>query len=186
MPKPRLSDEIERLPDTWEDVLVKFLTSEGDTDKLPPKLAEKYEQITYVHNLMLKRYTRAQVKKMYMERYNSSAGTAFEMIAKCQYIFGINRRIDKDYYRSLMSEWIIQDIRLLRNKSKWREVTKLYEQLYKVLGLEKDDLDAPPAAPPPATINYQFNLQLIGAQPIPNLNQELRQILGETETDAHE
>jgi hypothetical protein len=182
---PKLvSDTIDKVPQTMDQQLIEFLAGGGDTKKLPAKLADYYKRVCFVNDQLLARHTKKKVVSLTKARFSVSDTAAYELVAKTQFIFGTSRKHDKQFYRHMMAEWIVEDIQINRKAGNWKVVAELYKQLESVIGLSRDDDEGPPELPPPATINYQFNLALINAQPIPDLDAQLQLILGNGNTNG--
>jgi hypothetical protein len=175
---PNLNNNIEKLPQTMDQQLIEFLAGGGNTDKLPSKLGEYYKRVCFANDQLLQRHTKKKVVSLIKARFKLSDTAAYELVAKTQFIFGQSRKHDKQFYRHMMAEWLVEDIQKNRVSGNWKIVAELYKQLESVIGLNKDDDEGPPELPPPAVINYQYNLTLIGAEPIANLDEELSKILG--------
>jgi len=117
---------------------------------------EEEHELTKQEERILKRWKSAyewlQVeKKLHVANrlqrtYGVSDRTAYSDIISAKQLFNPINRNDKDFKRIVLVNWIEEDIRAARKiqsvEKRIRLAEKLYAQLYRAIGLDKDDIAA--------------------------------------------
>ncbi len=127
----------------FDIILANYQDKLQDISDLPDKLQEEFNRWDYADNLIRHYHSMKDVVPMIMKKFNVSQATAYRDIANAKRFFASINKIDKDYWRYMLSEFCMDNLRLSIAKKDPKAVVLTIKTMYLVLGLDKDDPDMP-------------------------------------------
>lgn len=132
--------------DTSLDKICAYLQTSGKKT-LSPALQERLDKIDFVDNLIRNGRSPKEVAAILPRRYPDekiSRATAYRYIADARYVFGSISRNDKEYWRSVLVDLILETRKKARQDNDLKTMAACEANLYKALALDKEDPDLPP------------------------------------------
>jgi hypothetical protein len=119
--------------------LLELYQTEGGKNLMSENQRLRIERMELADNLLRKYHTKPEVANMLINRYNVSRATAYRDLDDSQQLFNISNDFSKQYWRSVLVDWVIDNMKLARRKDNFREVNSAQKNLMALLGLDKDD-----------------------------------------------
>jgi hypothetical protein len=137
-----------------------FLQTKG-AKPLSKTLEKRLDKIDFVDNLIRNGRSPKQVLVFLQKRFKDekiSRATAYRYIADAKYVYGTINRESKDYWRGVLIDLILETRRLSKAEKDYKTMASCEANLFKALGLDKDDPDLPDfqKMQPPVQL-YQIN-----------------------------
>jgi hypothetical protein len=123
-----------------------FLQTKG-ANPLSKTLENRLDKIDFVDNLIRNGNSPKKVLVFLQKRYkdeNISRATAYRYIADAKYVYGTISRESKEYWRGVLIDLILETRRLARQDKDYKVMASCEGNLFKALGLDKEDQDLPP------------------------------------------
>jgi hypothetical protein len=161
---------------TIEERLQMFMT--GKLPEITKEEQEQLDKMSFCDDQLRRLTTIKEVAVMMQKKFRISDTTAYSIIRQTQVVFGSTNKSEKAYWRSIVADNIKRDLRLAQASGDTASASKLYGQLIKVMGLDKDDDNTAPPPPPPAVFVFVSDPKVLGIKEEDNLLQRVNTTLG--------
>jgi hypothetical protein len=125
---------------TFEKLLAYYQGEEGSITDKEREILDRWEK---ADDIIRKHGTGKDGVNMMMTRCGVSRAAAYRDIAAAQRFFGSMQRSEKDYWRVLIREMILETRRLAFAKNDLKAMNAAEANLIRVMGLDKDDPEMP-------------------------------------------
>jgi hypothetical protein len=139
-----------------------FLNTKG-AKALSPALEKRLDKIDFVDNLLRNGRSPKQVLVFMQKRFkeeNISRATAYRYMADAKYVYGTINREDKEYWKGVLIDMTMETRSRARQAGDYKTMASCENTLYKIVGLDKDEIDLPPLdkiQPPIQVLNVTQN-----------------------------
>lgn len=99
------------------------------------------ERYNFIDNLISQGNTDKELVSAIMKRFQISTAQAYRDIAATKLVFASRSLLDKDYYRWWLFQQHLKLYKKLELNDKFKEMVELQKQMFKTLGLDKDDVN---------------------------------------------
>lgn len=128
------------------DRIIKYLSTDG-TSHLSEKNKDRLDKIDFVDTLYRNGRAPKQIVLFLQKRYPKdkiSRATAYRYIADAKYVYGSMNMFDKEYYRGVAIDMILDTRQRARKSGDTKTMSSCDRNFITVLNLDKEDVDLPP------------------------------------------
>lgn len=104
--------------------------------------AEVLQRYNFIDNQISQGITDREIVVSIQKRFEISQAQAYRDIASSKLVFASRSLLDKDYYRWWLFQQHLKLYKKLELNDRFKEMVELQKQIYKTLGLDKDDVKA--------------------------------------------
>lgn len=131
--------------DSSLDKICAYLQTSGKKPLSEP-LQKRLDKIDFVDNLIRNGRSPKEISHFLPKRFpdeDISRATAYRIISDAKYVFGSISRTDKEYWRSVLVDLILETRKYARKENDLKTMAACEANLYKAMALDKDDPDLP-------------------------------------------
>lgn len=165
------------LPLTERDKIIAYLQDDSGGQILSKKEQELLERYDYADNLIRSYKSDKKIVAMLVSKFKYSKITAYRDIKNAKYVHGSVCKVEKEYWRDLLIKSIIETMAMAKAKKDFKALAMCHANLYKAVGLDKDDSQAIPFEHlQQHIINITYSPNLLGVEPIENLEEVINEL----------